>query len=361
MKRNNNLSIHLNSPNISNSDATQLYFYRIYELTKEYINRKRIGLTDAWNSLTFFQKLLFIIIFVGIPFMIIIFLVIRKGITNLNRNLGADYSTLSITNDLPLVSIVSNNNDYKNILEQYLTSYYPSMIKNKSLNYKISHTDLKNDIDGEYTYSTWIYINGNNSGVYNYFNYKLQNSLKTTNNIPNYNWANYRFNKFKNIFIRGDSPDINNLNNIKQYPGIWLGPELTNLYFVFSNGTNSESYLLENLELNKWINITITINNSSISIYKNGYLEITGMISSNLYISNIGKKNLYFMGNPSLDTLNHGYPGFINYFNFYNKVLTPDEIKTLYYNYLTLINDYMKNSITYNIETSPTVNIISEY
>lgn len=360
MKYNNNSSIHLNSQNISNNTATKLYFIRIYELTKEYMNRNKDKLKNAWNSLTFFQKLLLILIFVGIPFIIVLLILVRKGISDLSRHLGADYSTLSITNDLPFVSIVSN--DYKNTLEQYLTSYYPSMIQtNKSLNYQISYQNLKNDIDGEYTYSMWIYINGNNSGVYNYFNYKLQNLLKTTNTIPDYNWVNYRFNNFKNIFIRGDSPNINNINNIKQYPGMWLGPELTNLYFVFSNGTNSETYLLENLELNKWINITITINNSSISIYRNGYLEITGMISSNLYISNIGKKNVYFMGNPSLDTLNYGYPGFINYFNFYNKVLTPDEIKKLYYNYLTLINDYMKNSIRYNIETSPTVNIISEY
>ena len=28
-----------------------------------------------------------------------------------------------------------------------------------------------------------------------------------------------------------------------QYPGVWLGPELTNLYIVFGNGTNIESYL----------------------------------------------------------------------------------------------------------------------
>ncbi len=66
------------------------------------------------------------------------------------------------------------------------------------------------------------------------------------------------------------------------------------------------------------------------------------------------------MGNPSLGNNNEGYPGFINFFNFYNKVLTPDEIHKLYNNYLPLISSYMKKSIMYNIEISPSVNIISE-
>lgn len=362
MSNNNNSSVRLNSTNLTNGQATQLYFKRMYELTKEYLKRRQGRLKAWWNSYTFFQKLVLILIFVGIPVMIFLFWVGRSTVQSLNRNLGANYSCLDITNDLPFIGVVSSDTTYQSLLTQYLTTYYPSMLSNGSLNYKIQHNYLTNEVDGEYTYSMWLYINGNESGVYSYFKHVLMNLLKTNNTISdNYNWSNYRYKHFKNVFVRGDSPqDTDNLNSIKQYPGLWLGPELTNLYVVFSNGTNSESYLLENLELNKWINITVTINNNTVSIFRNGELEITGMISGNLYINNIGNKNLYFMGDPVLGSTNQGFPGFMNYFNFYNSVLTPTEIRTLYTNYLPLISSYMKKSISYSIETAPTVNIISE-
>ena len=114
--------------------------------------------------------------------------------------------------------------------------------------------------------------------VYIIFTHILANKLLTNGTLNEYNWSNFRYNKFKNIFVRGDNPnDVENLNKIKQYPGMWLGPELTNLYLVFSNGSNSESFLLENLELNKWMNITITINGNTLSIVRNGFLEMTGL------------------------------------------------------------------------------------
>ena len=128
---------------------------------------------------------------------------------------------------------------------------------NNDLNYKINYNKLINQVDGTYTYSIWLYINGDNSSVYNFYTHILTNKLLTNGTLNEYNWSNFRYNKFKNIFVRGDNPnDVENLNKIKQYPGMWLGPELTNLYLVFSNGSNSESFLLENLELNKWMNIT---------------------------------------------------------------------------------------------------------
>jgi hypothetical protein len=358
---NNNSNISLSSTNISNNEATKMYFKRIANLTKEYLSRNHGKVQRWWNNFSFFQKLILIILFIGIPAIYFIYWVGNKSVQSINRNLGADYSLLEITNTLPFISVVSNNSEEQSLLKTYLKKYYSSMIKNGELNYKISHTELINKTDRKYTYSMWLYINGNESGVYNYFNHVLSNLLKTKKSFDDHKWSNYRYKKFKNIFLRGDDPNNDSdLNKIKQSPGVWLGPELTNLYIVFGNGENIESYLLENLELNKWINITVTIDNNTISIFKNGYLEITGMISSDLYINNIGNKNCYFMGNPSLGKTNEGYPGFINYFNFYNKVLTPEEIYRLYNNYLPLISSYMKKSISYNIEISPSVNIISE-
>jgi len=357
MNNNNNN----NSMNIMNANT---YFKGVKYLTDRFLKYRRNIFKDNWNKLSFFQKLIIIGVFLILPLILLLIYLFRKSNIKINRNLNADYSLLDINNDLPFIGIVNNSNeDYKNLLNIYLKKYYNDMISNGELNYKINHNKLKNEVDGTYTYSMWIYINGNETGVYNYFRSKILSDKDiTTTTMADYNWSNFRYNNYKNIFVRGDSPaDVENLNSIKQYPGIWLGPELTKMYLVFSNGSDSESYLLENLELNKWINITVTINNNSVSIYRNGLLEITYLVSGSLYVNNIGNKNIYFLGNPkTTDTKPQGFPGFINYFNFYNRVLTPEEINKLYINYLPLISAYMSKSNYYNLSTSPTVNVITD-
>ena len=55
------------------------------------------------------------------------------------------------------------------IIKLLTEEYYNDMISNGELNYKINHNKLKNEVDGTYTYSMWVYINGNETGVYNYF------------------------------------------------------------------------------------------------------------------------------------------------------------------------------------------------
>lgn len=362
MNNNNNIN---NSMNVMNSNT---YLKRMHDLTKDFMNSRKKFIKIIWDNLTFFQKIILIIVIFVLPLIFLLIYLFSKSNINLNRNLNADYSLLDINNNLPFIGIVNNSDEnYKNLLSSYLKKNYPDMISNDELNYNINHNKLKNEVDGTYTYSMWMYINGDETGVYNYFRYitdvtGVTDVTGTSNSLPDYNWSNFRYNNFKNIFLRGDSPaDVENLNSIKQYPGIWLGPELTNMYLVFSNGSDSESYLLENLELNKWINITVTINNNSVSIYRNGLLEITGLVSGSLYLNNIGNKNIYFLGNPkTTDENSGGFPGFINYFNFYNKVLTPEEINKLYMNYLPLISGYMSKSNYYNLSKAPTVNVITD-
>ena len=357
---NNNSNIN-NSMNNINSNT---YLKRMHSLTKGFLKSKKNSIKITWNNLSFFQKLILIVVLFVLPLVFLLIYLFSKSNINLNRNLNADYSLLDINNNLPFIGIVNNSDEnYKSSLSSYLTSNYPDMISNSKLNYKINHNKLKNEVDGTYTYSIWMYINGDESGVYNYFRSKfVTDGTGSSNSLPDYNWSNFRYNNFKNVFLRGDSPaDVENLNSIKQYPGIWLGPELTNMYLVFSNGSDSESYLLENLELNKWINITVTINNNSVSIFRNGLLEITGLVTGSLYVNNIGNKNIYFLGNPkTTDTKPQGFPGFINYFNFYNSVLTPEEINKLYMNYLPLISAYMSKSNYYNLSNAPTVNVITD-
>lgn len=360
---NNNNFVNNNCNSNTNITSAKEFFKRLGCLIKNYYKNHKSFLSKKWNNLTLFQKLIFIALFFVLPLMLIIYTLIANSNIKINRNLNADYSTLSLNNNVPFTAIINNNDStFKSALPNILNNYYSDFILNNDLNYKINYNKLINQVDGTYTYSIWLYINGDNSSVYNFYKHILTNKMLTNSSLNEYNWSNFRYNKFKNIFVRGDNPnDVENLNKIKQYPGMWLGPELTNLYLVFSNGTNSESFLLENLELDKWMNITITINGNTLSIYRNGFLEMTGLVSSLLYLNNIKNKSVYFLGNPNLSsTSQEGFPGFINYFNFYNRVLTPDEINTLYVNYLPLISTYMSNSNSYNLQLAPSVSVIND-
>lgn len=359
MSNNNNSGINLNSPEISNSKAYSLYFKRIGELTKQIMKRRREKMLAWWGGLTMFQKIFIIIILIGIP--IILFYVYFRNKIVINRHLSADKSELVIKNNLPFIGLVDNDDNFREVLTKYLKVIYPSMLKRSNLNYVVPSNQLRNDLNGEYTYSFWIYITGNEAGLYSYFVDQLSQELRMNVSLKPYSFGNFRFRDFKAVMHRGDDISGSNvdLNSINQYPGFWLGPNLTNLYVVFSNNSNSESFMLENLELNRWINITTTINGNAVSVFRDGMLEITGLVSSSIYLSNIRYKNIYFAGGPSLNGGVQGFPGFLNYFNYYNRVLNPDDIQTLYNNYLPLISSLKKKADQYNIENTSTIDVIT--
>ena len=184
MNNNNNN----NSMNIMNANT---YFKGVKDLTDRFLKHRGNMFKDNWNNFSFFQKLIIIGVFLILPLILLIIYLLKKSNIKINRNLNADYSLLDINNELQFIGIVNNGDEnYKNLLNLFLKKYYPDMISNNELNYNINHNKLKNEVDGTYTYSIWMYINGDESGVYNYFKSKLLSDKDvTTTTMADYNWS----------------------------------------------------------------------------------------------------------------------------------------------------------------------------
>ncbi len=180
---------------------------------------------------------------------------------------------------------------------------------------------------GSFTYSFWIYINGNN------------------NDLNTQNWNSYRFNEWKSVFYRGNPiPDDGDLTNLTQFPGVWLTPVTNNMVIVFQNSSNIERIEINNLEFNKWINFIFVVDVKSVSIYIDGMLDRSVNISQNPNIMN--SYNLYVSSDKNTNThKNSGFAGNIAELIFYNKSLGGIEINKLYNYYKKIIDNYQNNII----------------
>jgi hypothetical protein len=192
---------------------------------------------------------------------------------------------------------------------------------------------------GNTTYSFWIYVNGSNNTV-------NQNT-----------WNTYRYKEWKSIMYRGDS------TSQTQFPGFWLTPTLNNLVIAFQhNNSKVERIQLDNIEMNKWINIITVIENKSVSIYIDGLLDRINNLDQtqpdvstyNLYINNdytsvVDEKE----DNINVSINKNGFPGYLTNVINYNYPLTANYIKEAYSYYKKVIDNYQikldnKNN-TYNI------------
>jgi hypothetical protein len=192
---------------------------------------------------------------------------------------------------------------------------------------------------GNTTYSFWIYVNGsNNSGSQN-------------------TWNTYRYKEWKSIMYRGNS------NSQTQFPGFWLTPTLNNLVIAFQhNNSKVERIQLDNIEMNKWVNIITVIENKSISVYIDGLLDRINNLDQT--IPDVSTYSLYMNNdytsvipeeenNINISINKNGFPGYITNVINYNYPLTANYIKEAYIYYKKIIDNYQikldnKNN-TYNI------------
>lgn len=210
----------------------------------------------------------------------------------------------------------------------------------------IPNTQLSPDLNGGYfTYSYWLYING------------TDNDINKKNN-----WYNYRYDEWKLILYRGnamnslipsesDGEELD-LTGLTQFPGFWLTPKLNNLVIVFQNNSYVERLEVNNIEFNKWINITVIVELKSVSIYINGLLERTLNLYQNTTIMN--QYNIY-VGNDKLLSKNNnesGFAGSIAELVYYNYALNVNQVMESYKYYKKIMDDYqnnyIKNNYTYN-------------
>jgi len=142
--------------------------------------------------------------------------------------------------------------------------------------------------------------------------YTLSCWIRVNNLYLNTKWDNGTSN-YKTIIDNNGSPNILYLIN----------ENVIRIQLVYYNENRLTYYNfdLENIELQKWINITITVDNKLVNIYKNGILykskELLNPNLRNYKLMSIGEKY-------------NNFNGYIGYIDYYNYVLTPDKINNIF-------------------------------
>lgn len=164
----------------------------------------------------------------------------------------------------------------------------------------------------------------------------------------------YRRGELKNVFVKGDNvyTDTNNdggenyeeINNTINGPGVYLTPFDNKLLFVFNTYDNIiEKFEIDNIPLNKWLNIIIRCENKTIDVFINGSFSTRYILSSlprqnynNVYIGKDG-----------------GFAGYVSNLWYYNYGLGTRAISNIYKKgaNTTLLNDKAKQAGSNN-ETS---------
>jgi len=178
------------------------------------------------------------------------------------------------------------------------TIFIPNLKNDATKPMTIAYKDVPEKTRNLYTYSFWLYINGE----------------------PNDNqyWGNYRVNEWKHVMHRGSK--VVDGKVAFQSPGFWLSPTTNKLYAAISTKSDIEYITLADIDMDKWVNVVFVINQNVIEIYKNCQLEKTFALYND--IVNVGQSDLYV-------TQSGGFAGNIAYVQYFNSALQPGDIQAL--------------------------------
>ena len=151
----------------------------------------------------------------------------------------------------------------------------------------------QNENDGiEFTWSTWVFINGLNP-----------------------------LGQYKHIFYKGNDNLLSNgMNYPNNAPGLYIAPN-TNSLVVIMNTYNmiKEEITVPNIPLNKWMNVIIRCQNTTLDIY------INGVITRSVELKGVPKQNY---GNVYVG-MNGGFDGFISNLQYFNYALGITKINSI--------------------------------
>lgn len=187
--------------------------------------------------------------------------------------------------------------------------------------------------NNSYTYTFWLYIYG----------YNKNNSINDYSKYNTYNGKNIYI-----IFYRGNiTMNSGSISSMTCLPLIYLVKGENNLYIDYiSNGSVIQTLKVENIEMDKWFNITLVMDNLSISIYKNGKLLITNIKDKDIVPPY--QYNLNILTEKNVLT-KYGFPGKLSYLIYYSYILEPEYIYKMYNYYKYYIDKYeSKKTIKYD-------------
>ena len=153
----------------------------------------------------------------------------------------------------------------------------------------------------EFTWSVWIYIDDltYNSGKYRCVFYKGNDFAKNSN-----------------------APDAQaqGLNFPNNAPGLYITPNTNNLVVIMNTfNVINEEILIEDIPLNKWVNVIIRCQNNTLDVY------INGTIIKSHQLHGVPKQNY---GDVFIAP-NGGFSGYISNLWYYNYALGTSEISKL--------------------------------
>ena len=161
--------------------------------------------------------------------------------------------------------------------------------QNPSLSSSIPVLRSVDQTDGiEFTYSTWIYINS------------------LTNN-----------GQYKHIFHKGNDNFVKGLNQPNNAPGLYIHPSKNALVVIMNTFNDiNEEILVNDIPLNKWINVIIRVEGDKVDVYINGTIVVRHELQG------VPKQNY---GDVYINQ-NNGFDGDISSLKYFNKALNTSEI-----------------------------------
>jgi len=124
----------------------------------------------------------------------------------------------------------------------------------------------------------------------------------------------YRFNEKKTIFIKG--------NNTNRAPEVYLAPSQNSLGVTLTTFAepSGESCNIDNIPLQKWVNLAVVLDNRTVDIYIDGRLERSCVLKG---VPRMNRQDIKFVPDG-------GFYGQISKFRYFNRPITPDEAHSIY-------------------------------
>jgi hypothetical protein len=134
----------------------------------------------------------------------------------------------------------------------------------------------------------------------------------------------YNSAKYRCVFYKGNdfSPDATStgLNFPNNAPGMYITPNTNNLEIIMNTFNDiNQNVVINEIPLNKWLNVIIRCKNTTMDIY------INGDISKSIQLDGVPKQNY---GNVFVAP-NGGFDGYISNLWYYDYALNPIEISSL--------------------------------
>jgi len=201
--------------------------------------------------------------------------------------------------------VTNSSDDTPVIFSGYINGTKPRVVlQNPNAEDSITLKRSINENGIEYTYSLWLWIDGDNWNT----------------NIENSRW--------RHIFHKGPKT-ITKLSSVEQVPtesieimcpGLWLSPiDNTLRLYVNTYDTNKEFVDINNIPIKKWIHLTYTQSNFTTNIYINGRLKKTYTLHT------LPRQNYYNLYLTQLD----GFKGYLSKMQYFNYVIKPGHIYDL--------------------------------